>query len=734
MTGLAGDSEIGKNQIIAGGLRLNLISNSLYIRELLGRTVELYYTIDDGDIPVNAVYAQTLDDNDVVVLKLKDIEQFNGEEFTYQSENGRTASVSVSRGAFVIHNGTAVSGFDNSLLEYDFGTLTIIPGNNYEENDIIKTEFYKSWVVNSVDKKNFKIYDSLTGDSITADISNKDVALSITDSGGNPKTFDDIRAGMILDVSASGAFISIILNNQVINEAEIVEIYSNGKNSVLTFSVGGYGLTKSYYNKFGVDSFVLGSSYTIYLNSEQSIAWTSIQAGLEKSTAYLIDVKIEQSDFRPIQMKLFDSTGNIVIFDAAKKVNFTDEFGVEKVLTRDGIQRDLFGYNGVIRFKYNSDREISHIEKPILPEYAASNDEGRFYQLKSLAQADGYFISNGDSRQFGNSLHIDTATVIFCINEDRTDDSERYSIKKMTEFRGDASYAIDAYSLTHESPYAEFLLIKDNTGAKWGSNKSDSLFVVTQMVDGIDTEHNVVKKVKGYEMQKEQADITEIELVSLYKNGKSAFDDVQDAVESTYTDSGGNVKPQTYTLQKGDVIRYSMLGSYVDEVRLIFDSDGINPSSPAGRIGTLAGTIGYFDPQAGGKTNPWAIDTEGSVASYATTANTLWRGSMRFICGYVYSKVNINGFNYLTYTTQDLSAGGDYDPSGDGGRYCIEVIKSPPNIALIEHSKNGDVSVAKGNTQDILSYKDAGADCSQIVVYTGSGRIKWVLLISREAE
>jgi hypothetical protein len=189
-----------------------------------------------------------------------------------------------------------------------------------------------------------------------------------------------------------------------------------------------------------------------------------------------------------------------------------------------------------------------------------------------------------------------------------------------------------------------------------------------------------------------------------------------------------NTTKKTYKIKVGDIIKYSVnsITGYLENVKVLFISDGINPASPNGKKGCLAGSSGkYLSSDNYG--NPFSLNDEGAVLAGAATWST---GSTRVFYGYAYSNIS----KIIAVTAQDLSIN-PYN-SAIANATPTEFLTAyylPGKLKITTVSyRNGELEVKAGSIVDINTYKAVGSTCSRVIAITRYGDPTQLIVINGE--
>jgi len=198
--------------------------------DYLGRSVTVYYDVDSS-ADYNEAYSIAFQSkkNETVTVTLGDIDTYNNSEVEYFVDvNGRTDSISVSSQLAILHNGQAVNDTLKNLLDTYIGKtgqLTLLCSLDNNTADVAFLNTYETIIVNSIDAKNYKIYDYHdSSKTVTLDEYDSSKMITFT-KNGESASFADIGTNNVVSIatSANGKFIDVqISTKRVIGMIESV--------------------------------------------------------------------------------------------------------------------------------------------------------------------------------------------------------------------------------------------------------------------------------------------------------------------------------------------------------------------------------------------------------------------------------------------------------------------------------------------------------------------------------
>lgn len=704
-------STIDKDTVKIGSVIYSTSAKTKYIKDYVGRNVEMYVTNNSKENIEKVVYAKINSREDSLTFNVKDFFSITTGKITY-FENDVLTNVNIANAPYIIYNGNAIKSIDDSYFDYDFGTVTLSSSTLNGTYDTIKTEFYKSWYVSDIDSGNFRLYNGSASNSdsdsnfmLELDPDNKSLFTLIYDNKGNEIDFSEINIGSVIDICRNNNYVKIIVTNNELKDSVIEATGSSDDGQLLSTNGVEYNVLDDFLN--GVNAYIpmAGDTCTLHLNSFGWVAYIDNISAVTGTIGYLIKVSSDENHLNSdIKIKVLDSKGVIQIFDVQDKITLDDAFGKTRKCNSEDLDSNISGYRGLIEYVINDKEILTKMTIPIQDQTIERNT-GRIRSVDKASDTAIVYLS--PSTQFGGKYIMDNKTKIFKINETATDELKQYQVINLNSLSDGTAYMVKAYNKVFDSPYSDYIVVQDSSDYSMSPSLNKRFFIVTKVSNSVNGEGELCKKLYGYSVDTGAASQS---TVIMSNNG--AFDKMNDMVKSG----------AAYSVMPGDIIRYYSFKDNVENAEMIYRSEATYEGTTT--KGVLAGTIGYYDSTVRGMTNPFAV---GSNRSVSTTSNIFNSGEIRVLLGSVYNMVNNN---IIKYTSQDLNAN-IYDPNDT--RYCVESIKLPTNFTTITYS-NGNIKVEIGSINDIKTYKQAGKDCSRVIVNTRAGRIEKVFIINGLAE
>jgi hypothetical protein len=711
ITSFFGASTLGKNDIKIGQYVLSLTGKTEYCKDYIGRHINCYYKNDKSNDEFDVVYAMLSNKDSVEVIDSKNFVSYDKNKISYK-QGDNVLNVNIADGAYVIYNGIAIDTYTASIFSFDNGDISLVKSVDSSAVDIIIINSYRSWYVGKINEADYKIYNKiypgesfLDNDILILDPSELSKTISIYKPDGSKGTFKDIKIDNILDVISNGNYVKIYISNSLVVDLQIEEKALDGDKLVLKGNGEEYIVNQDCADR--APEIKVGATYTLYLNRLKNVVWITEKSNSTIPVAYAIKIGTVGSSIKnDVRLKILDMSGNVITMEVAEKLTVSDFACVERTYKNYELVATFGTYKGIIRYTKNTEKKINYIE---FPATSSNINKDKLHLILETNKANkaplGHYKSS--SGVIGGKIFIDDKTKILSINNELSDDSA-YSLISKKDWINDTEYIIKAYSTVEGSVLAEYVEYF-TTVAPTIVTTDRTVAIVKKMSSVLNKDGEPCVKLSVFNIAS-QAIGTDIDLFAK----PDCLNNVKDTM----------MNDQLYTVEPGDIIRYKKNSSgIVDEIRLLWDENGVNPASIDGKRGNLAGTIGCYDPNAidpkKGKSNPFAFSNTGGNVIPPEYLGGEWRT--------IYGFANVVRKGVLQMTTQDITAY-PFDPTGSNEKYMVEYWK-PYRITLVE-LKNKNVKVTVDSISNVKTHEEVGADCSRVVVMSRCGDIEQMIVIN----
>ena len=728
VTSLMGESTVGKGNVVIADTRF--MNNRSELRDYLGYNVTAYYITDENEI----LYTDKSEKNEEVIIDAKDILEYKDNALTYYSnEKNKEIRAKLAVDASVIYNGAAELSYDSTTFDFAEGTIRLISADGNSEYETAVVESYENWYVSGVDYRNNKIYNGAQDTDINTDDAVLDLTeaieadtLTVYDAQGKAVDYSKIQTGNVLSVAKSrenGDIVKIIVCNETYRTLKVTSLYYDEEyeRQRIEFSDGSdYYVADSFYRAADAQEIRLNDEVDIYLNVFGGIAWM-VKAGQNvHSVGYLIKTQyIDDMDVPSYRMKIYNESGKMDTVYMAEKVQYRNG---DEIFKRDAevIYGMISSYNGLIAYDKDSEGKIKYIETPC----SERNENGAFQVMYDSKGEEVQCKSYGGWQSFDNrKIVIDASTKIFKIpaSQENRDNEKMYDIT--ASFVTDNGYALKAYGFKGSSGLAEYLVYENDiaTADSFRLNGSDSewrFVFVTGIKKGMNADEEVGTVITGGQVGYSD-NFSNVELFCVAEDGSDPTLNAEDILKSG----------KTYTIKKGDIIRYltDSSGERVIDVELFFRLDGENPVYPEGPRGFLAGSIGKYDPDidCGNRYNPWVFEHNQINNGYnGLREDPINMGGNRKVAyGYVYDYQD----GLIQYTTRNLV----YESFDANNPFYLTQYWIPYNKVVTITKEGKDYSIKEGMA-DMRTYRSSGSDCSRIITVLMQGLSQVTFIINSD--
>jgi|LSQX01.3.fsa_nt_gb hypothetical protein len=426
-----------------------------YIREdNLGRDRTVVAIMEDAD------------ENEILVIDAFDIEGVDDETNTssdryvleYWLDRDRDYEperVYIEGNASLIYNGKA-KGINDIYLQPISGQVTLVDTDRDDRYDVVHVKEYQYLVVDFVDPVAYTISDK-NGDMVELDPTDRNYKFTIT-SDGEAIELEDIQEWDVLAVAADsttlyGSNRAELIQIEVLNdtvEGKVTEFYED--DDVAEYFIDG----QKYEANAAVDladyGVGLDSEGVFFLDLDGRIVYADTSMRTSRNYAYLIDTGVESVfGSTTAQFRVLTRDGDVVIYDGASTIRFTDSSGDQgsyrQTGSGDGDHLDLVGgkvgdreEDGVlaagqlVTIQLNTSGEITRIEE------ARSTGEDNVFSI----WASGTMTHRNGL--FGRNYEVDSNTIVFDIPEGETD-YNRYSVRNGSIFGDNMDYTVELYDI-----------------------------------------------------------------------------------------------------------------------------------------------------------------------------------------------------------------------------------------------------------------------------------------------
>jgi len=682
ITALTDKTEVGEGSVIIGGVKL-VNKSARSADELLGRMVTAYYN-DEYEL-LHVAYKKN---EKKLVINGNLINSFRNGNIYYDVDgSSKEKHVKITPDAAIVLNGSFVASYNESLFtEIENGTVTLIASNRADYDTII-IESYKNFIVASLNADDETINNaafSSTDSTVMRSIKFKDYDfISISDTTGAKLTVADIKVNDVLSVAASENCIKIIVCRETEGSYTIKSVSEEDGKTVITDNVNDYIIYPSYFKAHDVKEISMGTTYTLMFNCFGDVAWILDAADYAYEIACLLKTTLD-TDTEQTILRIYDADGEKHNISAVSKVKFMDENGIVSKIGYEALYEKLKNQNEFIAYKVNNDGQVTEIQMA----YSgyAEDVPNKLMRLCNLENKHSFNYVNV-SYSFGYKYFFNDVKRMFDVDSDDVSDFENYTVIS-------SPWGIDHYSNPKMKCYSldsdfmvDYALLYDTEGTqKFPKLKEREL--VVQSVREILVDGENLYEITGF-------------------NGQSrTFYCEPEKIDNAYdvfTFKDKETVPGTYSLKKGDIIKYRLDDGRLEDVVIIYRADSLVPGT-----GTKGAILGSTDITQ----NTFKLDSKYELTTPAEAITS--DSNRRFIYGWVYKYER----GVVTVTTQDLTVADKYykwnNPSSTEYLSEHHTLEQFSTMTVDTDADTGEVKATAGST--IKSFEKYGNDCSRVLI------------------
>jgi len=554
VTALTGPSSVAVNQLICGGIIMDLPQDKVFARKYLGRRVIAYYSTAYDD-HYELVYVKPTDD--AITILEKDYIDFDNGALMYRSANGSQRTINIGLYSSIIYNGVYTSSYTKDIFDITDGQITIVKnGSGYT----VIVEDYKSFIVSKTQADKNMIYSKIhfnnADDGLNSVELDDYLEVCIIDENGNSVPFTSIKEGDVLSCLLSGnsRYAEIILSTKKVEGVRFTSITADEYES----EVQVYDKSDILKTATNPKPVRLDRDYTLYFSVFGTLVWIeeAVSDEDELLEGILLKYTTPYYDYDyTFGVKIYTSNDVIKTYRIQKKfklnmsmVKAESAYEVSDTGLESGVLYDLNAIGKPILYK-EEDSVIKEIITPL--GYAEADDQRGWYQITYdyLANEDAdqgiKHIDAGNGASFGGLLSYDRATCnIYGIPHsslgDLWDNRDLITINE-TEFVNHQSYRIEGYAKSKDEICADVMVHREKGTS--GVPDARVAFLITDIHFTLDSDLDIHTTFTGYEF---------VQPGTMTKRTYTVSDDAKIVNESNVVTS-----KSFRDLEEGDIIRIS---------------------------------------------------------------------------------------------------------------------------------------------------------------------------------
>ena len=457
-------SLVGESSLPRGRIEINRkIYNSGDIDTLpyLGFSVEFYVRWDDEDASSQPeiLYIEKSDlNNTILTIQARDISvSTNKNVFAYKTKSSeKIFEKKLSPGLDVIYNGKALDPVSDSHLKPDSGEVTLLDNDSDGIIDIAIVTSYETYVVSSVDAREYIVYDRYGNSPISLDTTDTTDDIIIR-KNGKLVDFSEIKVWDVLSIIRSVPTDGInVIRVEIINKSitsAIEATFEEKGEKKVTVEGEDYFISKSYEKALGIKNpyaKTLDAGYfgTFLLDIHDEIAAVRYGEEMDMAYGYLIGINIKQELGSNVRFKAYVANGQMgsaQIFEGLDKITFngnpTRYTGEEIMDAAEFKNADGSFKEQLVKFKFDNKNMVKELETAD----TQPSDE-RFTLDADFSPADREAVWRSNPRSINGQYIIGSNTVMIGIPQyaDYEDGDVQYNF---TNLASDRKYKFKVYDV-----------------------------------------------------------------------------------------------------------------------------------------------------------------------------------------------------------------------------------------------------------------------------------------------
>lgn len=683
-----------ETEIYIDGIRFNKAAE-LSAADCFAKNVDFVYEKNGEAVSIVKAIDVLEKRNEFITITSDDLAGFSPSDYklSYIREGGRSAAVSILRGATVLYNGKPYTGKLSSVIdelkdEKHRGTVTLIDSGNGCDTVII--ESFRPFVVSVKDSKGI-IHNQYNGTD-KVDIG-EEKTVSLYDANGGLYTNEVARDSVIMiAVSKDSEFVrAIVLGYEV--SGNVDSTMNGGKKVIIDGKE--YKVDKTF--KDNTTEIKAGTTWQVAVDQfGYIVAGKPDQGTVSLKPGVLVDATYKTQAFgMDVMFKIFDVDGKMGIYSLADKVSidgtsYTKEKYVDAVVKTptllpgakvSGTQLEM-EKRMLIRFRLDAEGKVKAVDTTYV---GAGEDKG--YTLSEIkTQFDYYNSSSNYNRYISNTLN---GNIIDGYMPFSKTDTKIFSIPRVNEYgqlvvRKNSNHITTSNNGAYYSNSTDVVLKDENGNPKlpddsmYKSNftmTSNNTYIMDIYKWNADTAYADAIIVNADEASRD---------IKYYmvKGFSQALDENGEVVPVLDTHSGSfKVKAVISDIKIGDVVKLdkNAVTGMVQEVYKVFDAEKQS-------LTVFDAVTGRF---AAGSSKPtWWLGAPSEPYDYYSTYQVTAGRVVDIKNGYIYIKWN-------NYENADKNLSG-YD----------EVVPATIPITVYDkNAPNSDFEVYSGSISDLTTDK-----------------------------
>lgn len=549
-TYIGGRFNLGKNQAEIGGVKYE--TGDIDLSDYVGHRVKGYYHNDEEQGTYTIISAADYK-TETLTIPADDLESYENRELGY-FDGTKTRHVKTDINLSVVYNGRYCTNFTAPEMLIKSGRVTLIDNNGDGIYDVADIREYQTYIVDSVDLQNEKIYLKYASEKYVIDLSADSSTVELSNTSGAPLDVRELMSNDVICVyeSKEGEYIKIIMCTKELDGT----IESVSDDSVV---IGGteYDVTENCMKNQAV--YLKPGVTGVFVKDIEGYICYIISADTGDHFAYVINAYTEEGTDKVLLRLLLDS-GEIQDYYVRDKAKLDSVSYKSPERLWEAMGGTSFRHR-LIKCTISND-EITKIDTA--GDDAENGGLEMYYTDYEYTSGMPMPNSDGHKRTFrsasmtiGGKVAISGNTIVMIVPNDPAEISNKYYAVDNTYIENDKDYRVEAYRDSDEDYTADILVIYDDVSSNYNlSNNDIGINVLGQVIEAVNEDN-------------EQTYILEIYDGGVMKQYMLRDSDMLGKIYGDYTPS------------KGDIVRYELKNNKINKLELIYSVNAGRIVAPA---------------------------------------------------------------------------------------------------------------------------------------------------------
>lgn len=521
-------------------------AGNIDIGNYVGYRLKGYYH-NDKESGVYTLMSAEVYNTKTLTVSADDLESYNNRLLEY-TDGTKIKRARTDTNLSVLYNERYYAGFNPSEMLIKSGYVTLIDNTNDGIYDVADIREYKTYVVDSVDMKNSKIYLKYADQKYTIDLNDDSETVRFYNSSGEPVDIREVMSDDVICVyeSKEGEYVRVIMCTKEI-EGTIETVGTD----YLMIDGNEYKITEVCMRNQA--AYIKPGTTGVFIRDVGGKICYIIAAHSGERFAYVINCSYDDEKER-VLLKLMFEDGTAGKYYIRNKMTLDGTSYKKPTALWTALGGENFRHR-LIKCTIGNEDEVIKIE-------TATGNGGLEMFYTDYEYSSGMPMPNSDNHKrtfrtasmtIGGKVAISGNTVVMIVPNDPSETNEKYYTVDNAYIVNDKEYRVEAYRDGDEDYTADLLVVYDDVSSNYEITNNDiGISVLGKVLEAVDEENE-----NTYELE-------------IYDGGviKKYLLREQEMLGSVYG---------THTPSKGDIIRYELKGDKINKLELIY-------SVEAGRI------------------------------------------------------------------------------------------------------------------------------------------------------